>query len=146
MKAALLVLLGLLCGALAHTGWYAWRRPAPVSADPVAWMRNELHLTDTQLAQIRTLHERSAPQLRELARRTEQMRAELESFEATRRRDGRVDFLAFARFVEDWRRVDQLCADTTRQLIAATAEQLDPEQRARYFARVHPSTPARFVN
>lgn len=146
MKAALLVLLGLLCGALAHAGWYAWRRPAPVSADPVAWMQSELRLTDTQLAQIRALHERSAPQLRELARRTEQMRAELEAFETTRRREGQVDFLAFARFVEDWRRVDQLCADTTRQLIAATAEQLDPEQRARYFARVHPSTPARFVN
>jgi len=109
-------------------------------------MQSELRLTDTQLAQIRALHERSAPQLRELARRTEQMRAELEAFETTRRREGQVDFLAFARFVEDWRRVDQLCADTTRQLIAATAEQLDPEQRARYFARVHPSTPARFVN
>lgn len=141
MKAWLVLLLGLLGGGLAHLGWYEWRRPVAPTNDVVAWMETELGLSPQQLARIRTLHEHTRPQLRELARRAAAMRAELAHYETERRRGAPVDFLAFARFVEDWRHIDQLCLETTQQLIAATADELTPAQRARYLDRVTPPPP-----
>ncbi|MBA4136227.1 MAG: hypothetical protein C0518_02790 [Opitutus sp.] len=145
MKALRVIVLGLFLGAAAHLGWYAWRRPVDPGADIVAWMQGDLNLSPEQTARIRALHDASGPQLRALAGQATALRRELETFEATRRHEGRVDFLAFARFVDDWRRIDRLHAATTRELIAATAGELDAEQRARYLARLNPG-PARSVN
>jgi capsule polysaccharide export protein KpsE/RkpR len=145
MKSALMLFLGLALGAAAHIGWFEWRRPADPGADVVAWMQADLQLTAAQAQRIRALHEASGPQLRELAAQAAIMRAELDAFETTRRSEGRVDFLAFARFVEDWRRIDRLAAAASRELIAATAGELDAAQRARYFARLNPGSP-RSVN
>lgn len=145
MRTTAIILTGLLLGAAAHVGWFEWRRPADPGADVVAWLQTDLKLTAAQTARIRALHETSQPRLRELAGRAAMLRAELETFESTRRREGRVDFLAFGRFVEDWRRIDRLGAEAARQLIAATAGELNVEQRARYLARLNPG-PARSVN
>lgn len=147
MKSALLiVLLGLLAGAAAHWGWYQWRRAAAADNDDVvAWMKADLQLTDEQLARIRTLHDRSSPQLREFAAQAAKMRAEFETFERVRRTEGRVDFLAFARCLETWRRIDRDWSDVTRDLVAATVDELTPDQRARYLTRLTPA-PARSVN
>lgn len=144
MKAVLVLLLGAFLGVLAHVGWYAWRRPA-APADVVAWMVTDLELTPEQAARIRALHDSSGRQLAELVAQAGAMRAELTAFEAARRHEGRVDFLAFARFVDDWRRVDRLAAETSRRLIAATAGELSAAQRARYLARLNPD-PTRSVN
>lgn len=145
MKTPVVLLLGLLLGAATHVSWYHWRRPVEPGADVVAWMQTDLQLTAEQTARIRALHDATRPQLRELVLRATTLRRELETFEATRRQEGRVDFLAFARFVEDWRRIDRLRAATTRELIAATAGELGAEQRVRYLARLNPG-PARSVN
>lgn len=147
MKSALLiVLLGLLAGAAAHVGWYHWRRGAVAGNDDVvAWMKTDLQLTDEQFARIHALHDQSGPQLREFATRAAQMRAEFEAFEHVRRTEGRVDFLAFARCLETWRRIDRDWSNVTRELVAATADQLTPDQRARYLTRLTPA-PVRSVN
>lgn len=147
MKSAfLIVLLGLLAGAAAHVGWYHWRRATVAGSDDVvAWMKADLQLSDEQFARIRTLHDRSGPQLREFAAEAARMRAEFEAFEHARRTEGRVDFLAFARCLETWRRIDRDWADVTRELVAATAGELTPDQRARYLTRLTPA-PARSVN
>lgn len=146
MKSALwIVLLGLLAGIAAHVSWYQWRRPAAVSNDIVAWMKSDLELTDAQLARIRALHDRTGPQLREFAAEAARMRAEFETFERVRRTEGRVDFLAFARCLETWRRIDRDWSDVTRELVAATAGELTPDQRTRYLTRLTPA-PVRSVN
>jgi hypothetical protein len=146
MKSAFwIVLLGLLTGIAAHVGWYHWRRPPTVSNDIVAWMKTDLELTDAQLARIRELHDRTGPQLREFAAEAARMRAEFETFERVRRTEGRVDFLAFARCLETWRRIDRDWSDVTRELVAATAGELTPDQRARYLTRLTPA-PVRSVN
>lgn len=146
MKSALwIVLLGLIAGAAAHFGWYQWRRPPAANNDIVAWMKSDLELSDEQLDRIRALHDRSSPQLREFAAAATRMRVEFETFERVRRTEGRVDFLAFARCLETWRRIDRDWSDVTRELVAATAHELTPEQRARYLTRLTPA-PARSVN
>jgi hypothetical protein len=146
MKSALwIVVLGLLAGIAAHVGWYQWRRPPASSNDIVAWMKTDLELTDTQLARIRELHDRTGPQLREFAAEAARMRAEFETFERVRRTEGRVDFLAFARCLETWRRIDHDWSDVTRELVAATAGELTPDQRARYLTRLTPAS-TRSVN
>lgn len=148
MKSAfIVVLLGLLAGLAAHAGWYAWHQPAPAtdSAAVLAWMKSDLELDDAQFARIRSLHEQTGPEVSKLARQAARMRAELDAFETIRRTDGRVDFLAFAQAVEAWRSLDHSCLETTRRLIAATAGELTPAQRARYLARFTPDS-TRAVN
>ncbi|MBI2513562.1 MAG: hypothetical protein HYV96_16465 [Opitutae bacterium] len=147
MKPTLFILLlGLLAGLAAHVGWYHWRRAAvPGNDDVVSWMKTDLQLTEEQFDRIHALHDRTGPQLREFAAQAARMRAEFEAFERVRRTEGRVDFLAFARCLEMWRRIDRDWSDTTRELIAATAGELTPDQRARYLTRLTPA-PTRSVN
>jgi hypothetical protein len=148
MRNALLILfLGLAAGFGAHEGWFALRHPATGNnpAAPLAWMESDLQLTPAQFARIKAIHEQSGPQLLALSSRAARMRAELENFEQVRRTDGRVDFLEFARFVEERRTIDRLWLDSTRQLIAATAGELTPAQRQRYLALLPPAT-ARALN
>lgn len=149
MKNAMIVLLlGLVTGLAAHTGWFAWRRPVTTAAGPadaLAWMQSDLQLTAAQFARIKAIHEQSGPHLKDLAGQAARMRAELDAFEQMRRTDGRVDFLEFAQFVEERRTLDRLCIESTRRLIAATVSELTPEQRQRYLALLDPAT-ARLVN
>lgn len=146
MKSAFILLLGLLAGIAAHVVWFTWRNASETRAnDVVAWMKTDLQLTDEQFARIRALHDRSGPQLRELAAQAAQMRAEFETFERVRRTEGRVDFIAFARCLEIWRHIDRDWSAATRQLVDSTAGELTPEQRARYLTRLTPD-PVRTVN
>lgn len=147
MKSAVFViLLGLAAGALAHVTWYAWRRPATSGPDDVvAWMKTDLSLSDAQFARISALHRQSGPQLRDFASRAQQMRTEVETFERTRRAEGRVDFLAFAQCLETWRRIDRDWSAATRHLVDATSGELTAEQRARYLTRLTPAS-VRSVN
>lgn len=148
MKTAWLVLcLGFAAGLAAHSGWFVLRRPVQITGPtaPLEWMQADLHLTPEQFARIKALHEQSRPQLQALAARAARMRAELENFEQLRRADGSVDFLRFARFVEEHRTIDRLCVESTRRLIAATSGELTPTQRLRYLALLDPAT-VRSVN
>lgn len=146
MKSAFIFLLGLLAGIAAHVGWFAWRSASETRAnDVVAWMKTDLQLTDEQFARIQALHDRSGPQLRELATQAAQMRAEFETFERVRRTEGRVDFIAFARCLDIWRRIDRDWSTATRHLVDSTAGELTPEQRARYLTRLTPAS-VRTVN
>jgi hypothetical protein len=145
MKRTLLALaLGLVCGVAAHVGWFVTHRPLPVDdlESQWEWMRRDLRLDETQIAQIRALHEQSGPQLLLLARRVAQMRSEFAAFEKTRRTSGEVDFLEFARFVDAQRALDRECVDSTRRLVVATGELMRPEQRRQYFASLGPGLEA----
>ncbi|MBI5381859.1 MAG: hypothetical protein HZA31_08165 [Opitutae bacterium] len=142
MNRTLLVLcLGLVCGLAAHAGWYALHRPAPVHdlAGQLAWMRSNLQLSEAQFARIRSLHEQSSPRLVALAMQVTRLRAEFAAFEHERKSTGEVDFLEFARFVEQRRTVDRECAESTRRLILAAADVMTPEQRQRYLALLGPA-------
>lgn len=141
MRRTILALsLGLVCGLAAHFGWFVAHRPQPVDdlESQWEWMRQDLRLDETQVARIRALHEQSSPQLLALARRVAQMRREFAAFEKTRRSTGEVDFLEFARFVDEQRALDHECVDSTRRLVAATADVMRPEQRRQYLASLGP--------
>ena len=141
----LVLLLGILAGALAHVLWYTARRPAEVDTvgHALAWLQQDLQLTQEQFTRFQAIHERSSPQLRQLAHEATRMRAEFDAFERRRQTLGEIDFLAFARFVESQRRLDRLCAEPTRRLIAAAAEEMNPGQRERYLDRLDPALRAR---
>lgn len=141
MKRTILALaLGLVCGLGAHYGWFLTHRPRPVDdlESQWEWMRHDLRLDEMQIARIRALHEQSGPQLLALAARVAQMRREFAAFEKTRRTRGEVDFLEFARFVDEQRALDRECLDSTRQLVAATVEVMRPDQRRQYLASLGP--------
>src|SRR4051794_35957583 len=106
-----IVCLGLLCGVAAHVSWFRFSGTSRLggSEAQLAWMKESLQLTDAQLERIKALHDRSAPQLKALAAREERMRAELQAFEQERRTEGRIDFLEFARFVEQRRGLEREC-------------------------------------
>jgi hypothetical protein len=141
-RTLLILLLGLAGGAGAHFAWLGMvegsRRPADLRAQ-IAWMKTSLNLDDAQLARIQALHEKSAPRLLELAAQVEGMREELEMFEQTRQVEGRIDFLEFARFVEQRRRLDRECMTSTEHLVAEAAKVMTPWQRERYLSLLEPA-------
>ena len=142
MKRSLLVLLlGLVCGVAAHFGWFYARRP-PAVGDlnaQLAWMKTDLNLTDEQVAKIKAVHEASAARLVALASQVAGMREEWTAFERQRQTSGRVDFLEFARFVEQRRALDHECAESTRRLVTASAGLMNAQQRQRYFDLLGPA-------
>jgi len=144
VKRTLLTLaLGLAAGLGAHFTYYRVQEPADVNTldGQLAWMKAELQLTDAQYARIRELHQASSPKLRALASQVAELQAEFTAFEEMRHTADRVDFLEFARFVENRRQVSRECLDSTRQLVLATAEVMTPPQRQRYIRLVATAEP-----
>jgi Spy/CpxP family protein refolding chaperone len=144
MKRPLLILLlGLLAGTAAHLGYYGYHRPGDTDTleGRLAWMKTELRLTDSQFARIKELHQASHPRLQAMARQVALMQAEFAEFEVSRRTSDRVDFVEFARFVQNRRELNRECLDSTRQLVLASAEVMTPEQRERYIRLVAAAEP-----
>lgn len=143
-RTLLTLLCGLAVGVSAHLAWVAHRRPADVEDLPaqLAWMKANLGLNGEQLARIQALHERSAPQLVALAAQVVGMKQELAAFERERRATGRIDFLEFAKFVDQRRALDRACLDSTRKLVAASASVMTPVQREQYLSLVGPALKA----
>jgi len=139
MKRLVMVLLaGGAGGLLAYFGWLGLHRPMQSGdlAAQMAWMQSDLHLA--QFARIKALHEQSSPRLLALENEVTRLREELTAFERGRLTTGQVDFLEFARFVEQRRTVDRACTESTRQLILAASAVMTPEQRTRYLALLEP--------
>jgi hypothetical protein len=142
MRRSLFVLmLGLAAGLAAHTAWLHLRRPAQIQGldTDLAWMKAQLELSADQFTRIQEVHRQSSPRLVELARQVATMDEEFAAFERGRETSGEVDFLEFARFVQQRRAVEQACDDSARHLIAQSAEIMTPEQRHRYLALVSPA-------
>lgn len=141
MKRMWLVLFaGGAGGLLAHFGWLEIHRPAQANdmAAQLAWIQDDLRLSPEQFARIKALHEQSGPRLLALEAEVVRLRDELSTFERGRRTTGQVDFLEFARFVEQRRIVDRACTESTRRLVLAASEVMTPEQRTRYLALLEP--------
>lgn len=140
-RSLLVVVVGILAGALAHVGWFSARRLESANGlgAQLGWMQESLHLSPEQFARIKALHEQSSPRLVTLAAEVARMREEFAAFERERQTTGNVDFLEFARFVEQRRAVDRECTESTRRLILATADVMSPEQRERYRMLLNPT-------
>lgn len=134
----LILLLGVAVGVGAHVGYFQLHRPAGTESleGQLAWIKDELKLSDQQFAQVKELHEASSPRLRALASEVARMQAEFAAFENTRRTSDRVDFIEFAQFVETRRNINRECLESTRRLVLATADVMTPEQRAHYLGIV----------
>jgi hypothetical protein len=122
--------------------------PGQNSVDPRAsanldalltWMKNDLQLNDQQLAQIKNVHEQLSPHLLALASQVAQMQHALTQFENERQSAGQVDFLEFARYVEQRRKLDRECNESTRRLIAEATDVMTPQQRQQYLQLLDPA-------
>jgi hypothetical protein len=135
--------LGLAVGVSVHLAYYRLHQSSGGDAldQQLGWMKTELQLSDAQYARIKELHRTSSPRLRALAAQVAQLQTEFSAFERTRRADDRVDFLEFARFVEDRRQVSRECLDSTRQLVLASAEVMNPHQREQYLGLIAMAAP-----
>jgi hypothetical protein len=138
-----MLFLGVAVGTTVHLAYYRLHRPVMGDSldSQLAWMKEELNLDDAQFARIKELHRTSSPRLRALAVQVAQLQAEFAAFERTRRTDDRVDFLEFARFVEDRRHVSRECLDSTRQLVLASAGVMTPRQREHYLGLIATTEP-----
>lgn len=136
--------LGLAVGLGIHLAYFKANAPAPANTldGQLAWMKSELKLSDAQFARIKELHQASSPRLREMAVQVAALQAEFASFEKLRRTSDQVDFLEFARFVEARRSFSRECLDSTRRLVLAAAEVMNPRQRQRYIQLVGDVEPA----
>jgi hypothetical protein len=134
------LLLGLSVGLGAHFLYFQLHRPPGLNSleGQLTWMKDELKLSDEQFVRIKELHEASSPRLRALAAEVARMQAEFAAFENTRRTSDRVDFIEFAQFVEARRNINRQCLESTRQLVAASAGVMTPQQRAHYLGLVAP--------
>lgn len=144
MKRVLITLvLGLAAGLGTHLAYYRYHEAAPTDTleGQLSWMKSELKLTDSQFDRIKELHQASHPRLRAMAAQVAHMRTEFGEFEQTRRTTDRVDFLEFARFVENRRTLNRECLDSTRQLVLASAEVMTPDQRQHYIRLVAAAEP-----
>jgi hypothetical protein len=144
MKRTFLILtLGVAVGVATHCLYFGLNQPGATDTldGQLAWMKSELQLTDAQYARIRELHQASSPRLRAMAAQVAQLQSEFTAFEKVRRTSDRVDFLEFARFVENRRHVSRECLDSTRQLVFAAAEVMNPQQRERYMRLVATAEP-----
>jgi hypothetical protein len=110
-------------------------------ADPgsLEWIRADLDLTPGQYARLKEMHDQVNPRLVALASQVAQMRGEFAAFERSRKDTGQVDFLEFARFVEERRSVARQCEESTRALVASAATVMTPRQRARYLELLGPA-------
>jgi Spy/CpxP family protein refolding chaperone len=122
--------------------------PAQGNADPRAsanldalltWMKSDLQLNDEQLARIKNVHEQLSPHLLALASQVAQMQRSLTHFENERQSAGQVDFLEFARYVEQRRKLDHECSESTRRLIAEATDVMTPRQRQQYLQLLDPA-------
>jgi hypothetical protein len=140
-RTLIVVLTGLIAGLAAHFAWFDTHRPCRGDelSCQLSWIRTELKLTDAQFARIRAIHEAQSPKLLALAAQVAQMRDEYAAFDRQRLATDNVDFLEFARFVEQRRAIDRECLRLTRQLVAATSDTMTPEQRERYLGLVGPA-------
>jgi len=144
MKRTLLTLvLGLAAGIGSYIVYCHANEPTSRETleSQLAWMKSELELTDSQFARIEELHRASHPQLQAMAAQVSLMQAEFAEFEKARRTTDRVDFLEFARFVESRRNLNQACIDSTRRLVRASAEVMNPQQREQYLRLVATAEP-----
>jgi len=135
--------LGLLVGLVTHFAYFRFNEPAATDTleGQLAWMKTELQLTDAQFTRIKELHQASSPRLRAMAVQVAALQAEFTAFEKMRRTTDQVDFLEFARFVETRRLVSRECLDSTRQIVLASAEVMNPQQRQRYIQLVASAEP-----
>jgi hypothetical protein len=142
-RTLLTVTLGLAVGLAVHVAYFRLHEPTAIDTldGQLAWMKSELKLTDRQFARIKEVHQASGPKLRAISAQLAQMQAEFQDFEKARRASDRVDFLEFARFVETRRAVRRESLDSTRQLVMAAAEVMNPEQRQRYLQLVETVEP-----
>jgi hypothetical protein len=147
-RTVLMLLLGVLVGFGAHTVYFQLHRPVGLDSleGQLAWMKDELKLSDEQFARIKDLHEASSPRLRALAADVARMQSEFAAFENTRRTSDRVDFIEFAQFVETRRNINRQCLESTRQLVMASAGVMNPAQREQYLGLVATSEPFREIN
>lgn len=144
MKRTLLILLlGVVAGVAVQSVYFRQHAPSAVDTleGQLAWMKSELRLTAPQFARIKALHQASHPRLQEMAEQVALMQTEFAEFEKTRRTTDRVDFLEFARFVETRRNLNRACLDSTRELVLASAEIMNPQQREHYLKLVTSAEP-----
>jgi len=142
-RAFLTLILGLAAGIGSYSVYFRFNEPIPTDSleGQLAWMKSELHLTDSQFSRIQELHQASHPQLQAMAAQVSHMQTEFAEFEQTRRTADRVDFVEFARFVETRRNLNQACLDSTRRLVLASAEIMNPSQREQYLHLVTTAEP-----
>lgn len=140
-NSALVLVAGIACGILAHYVWFDARRPATTTdlQEQLDWVRATLQLSSEQFVQIKNLHEELGPHLMALSSDVQRMRAELAAFEHERLTSGQVDFLEFAKFIEEQRAVDRNYDEYSRRLVTAATSVMTPEQRAHYLDIVAPA-------
>ena len=138
MNRSLIIVLGaLVLGAAVFAGSYFIGQRAGVAycanpADDLAWLRNEFHLSDADLARVRQLHEGYKPKCAEMCARIAAKKAEIQ---AALTHETNITAKAQKEFTE----LGELRAQCQAQMLEhfiAVSQAMPPEQGRRYLAEM----------
>jgi len=142
MKRPLLILLAALSlGAMIFAGaYFASRRTCEMCqakpADNLAWLQMEFHLSDTEMARIRTLHESYLPQCAALCNRIAAQQDELDRLPAT----GTYAGSAAQAISNEIVRLRAQCQAQMLQHFVMVSQAMPPEAGRRYLAKMRELT------
>jgi hypothetical protein len=137
-RTATVILIGLIGGFGAHYAYFQTHRPCTDAtlACELAWIRDELDLSQEQFDRLARLHEMTEPRLLALADQLDGLRRQFDAFEAQRKGEGEIDFIEFSEFIAERRQTKNAYEDSSRSLVLASADLMEPEQRQRYLSLV----------
>jgi hypothetical protein len=115
--------------------------PATASfIDRLAWMQERLDLSRPQFLELVALHDRYADRFNLLYEELVQLEDRYGQFEALRRADGLIDFMALYDVLAARRAVEHQSHTLSREFIDQALAILTPQQRPDYLALVRPVT------
>lgn len=138
MRRSLFILIGVLAlGAAVFSGSFFFSRQICMthmadSTDDLAWLRQEFHLSDADMAHIRQLHDGYLPKCAEMCARIAAKKTELESALA-----GATNVSATAE--EKLKELGELRAQCQAQMLqhfVEVSQAMPPEQGRRYLAEM----------
>jgi len=126
----LLLILAVAATAYGVTRYLNTRTPA----DQWSWLRREFHLSDTQFARIRALHEAYQPVCADHCSRIMAVQHRLDELEGTTAKNSP----AYLAALKEWAELKRECNEATLQHLRRVAREMDPDQGSRYLALMVP--------
>lgn len=100
--------------------------------ESIEWLRNELGLTDDQFRKLASLHEEFTPTFAHIFQDLQRQRAEVEQFEAMRRKSELIDFIQVYQVTKNYRHLQDRASTSTAELVDRVSQLVDAKQRSRY--------------
>ncbi len=108
--------------------------------EQLAWMQNRLDLSQVQFMELVSLHQNYSDKFNGLYHELVRLESEYDHFEALRKNNEMVDFMALYEVLSETKETETLAHSLSQELIAKVSSILTPTQRTTYLSMVTSST------